>query len=197
MQRRHSDRCQSIKNYMKLIAFIIAIAIFVPSCRKDAAPVTVNPPLVSESFLPMHIGNYWKLGTLSSITIIDTLRFNNNFYYKFYSVIGGDAVAVRYLRIDNSNQLWEGYPSQPGKEYLHAKFDANVNDVFYTLNDQSVNDYKVTMSVKTDNTRSFEFDMVYHPTLQGQISKRTYLKGLGWGNDQWDSVRINGTVYRK
>lgn len=180
-----------------LFLFIIAVSVFTVACKKNSITQTVNPPLVSDSYLPMHIGNYWRIGTGSSIDITDTIRFANQLYYKFYSRIGGDAFSTQYLRIDTASQLWEGYPSQPGKEYLHARFNGNPDDIFYTLNDQSVNDCKVRISGKTDNMRMFEFDRIYHQNLKGQLSTRTYLRGLGWGDDVWDSIRINGVVYRK
>jgi hypothetical protein len=185
---------------MKKVVSILVLAVFLnTACNKEQDEpfnTSLNVPETG-SFLPMQIGNYWRIGSNSFTEIKDTLRFNQQLYYKFYSLVGGDAISINYLRMDNQNQLWEGYPTQPGKEYLHAKFDASVNDIFYTLNDQTWNDYKVRMSAKTEHTRVFEWDMVYHPNLRGQLITRSFRRGLGWSDDNWDSVRINGVVYRK
>lgn len=191
--------------YMKPMHCILAtIILFNVACNKEdenkPAPYIAIDPLTdlqAGSFLPMHIGNFWMLGTNSYIKITDTARINNKLYYQFSCLTGGDAFSTKYLRIDENNQLWESYPSQPGKEYLHAKFNAGQNEVFYTLNDQSWNDYKVVMSGKTDSTREFSFDMVYHPNMKGGISIRKYRRGYGWCDDTWDSVRINGVVFKR
>jgi hypothetical protein len=183
----------------KVLSILVLVVFLSVACNKEQETPyhrSLNVPETG-SFLPMQIGNYWRIGSSSFTEIQDTLRFNQQLYYKFYSLVGGDVMAIHYLRIDDQNQLWEGYPGQPGKEYLHAKFDANVNDIFYTLNDQTWNDYKIRMIEKTENTRVFEWDMVYHPNLRGQLSKRSFRRGLGWSDDQWDSVRINGIVYRR
>ncbi len=197
VQRGQYRLCQPANHIcMKTLTYVIVIAILFTACKKTTeltAYTDLNTP-VESSFLPMHIGNYWKKGSASVIEITDTLRIGGQLYFRFRTRIS-DTYATQYLRIDEQNRLWEGYPLTPGTEYLHAKFDAAVGDTFYTLNDQGWNDHKVRMSVKTEHTRAFEFDKVYHPNLKGQLSTRTYTKGLGWSDDRWDSVRINGIVY--
>ena len=89
-----------------------------------------------KSFLPMQIGNYWKTDAQNYTEIQDTMRIDGKLYYKFYSLIGGDAVSTAYLRIDEDNQLKESWPEATGKEYIRAKFNSKVGDSFFTLNDQ-------------------------------------------------------------
>lgn len=169
------------------------LLIFCCACQQKNTQKAALPP--EESFLPMQIGNRWEMNPQSYTEIQDTLRIDKQLYYKFYALIGGDATDTKYLRIDDQNQLIEAYPDQPGKTYLHAKFDAKVNDVFYTLNDKSENDYKVTLIEKTDDKRVFEFDMVNHPNLKGSTHKVTYIKGKGI-DDKWNSIKINGKVIK-
>src|SRR5690349_20495773 len=109
---------------MKLLILpLIVISMLVASCEKQ--PMLVDKTSSSESFLPMEIGNYWRKGDRSYIEIQDTVRINMNLFYKFYSV-DGDTFSIRYLSVDEHNQLWESGPSGSGHEVLLAKFDANV-----------------------------------------------------------------------
>ena len=148
--------------------------------------------------MPMHIGNYWGTSNreISYTEIQDTLRIDNKLYYKFFSLVGGDAFGVSYLRIDEQNRLIEAYPKYPNRIYVRADFDAKVGDVFYTLGDQTVNDYKVKVASKTDTEMSFDFEMVYHSTLKGQIHTNKYIKGRGWSGN-FEKVILNGITYGK
>lgn len=149
----------------------------------------------SESFLPMQIGNYWKNNAHNYTEIEDTVRIDGETYYKFYSLVGGDAVATTYLRIDKDNQLWESYPSDPKTKYLKARFNGEVNDTFFTLNDKSENDNKVTITEKTDKKMTFSYDMIYHPNLKGQPNPVSYIKGQGFEGD-WKALKINDVIIK-
>lgn len=149
----------------------------------------------SQSFLPMQIGNYWKIDAQNFTEIQDTMRIDGKLYYKFYSLIGGDAVTTAYLRIDENNQLKESWPEATGKEYTRAKFNSKVGDSFFTLNDQTTNDYKVTVVEKTDEKLTFSFDMVYHENMKGQPHQASYIKGIGL-EDNWKSIKIDGKIIK-
>lgn len=149
----------------------------------------------SESFLPMQIGNYWKMDAQNYTEIQDTMTIDGKLYFKFYSLVGGDAVSTSYLRIDQDNQLLESWPSAGGKEYLRAKFNGNVNDSFFTLNDQTVNDNKVTITAKTDKKMTFSYDMVYQPNLKGHPNTISYIKGQGF-EGKWNRLKINGVIIK-
>ncbi|NEU07604.1 hypothetical protein GZH53_04690 [Flavihumibacter sp. R14] len=179
---------------MKLLILpLIVISMLVTSCEKQAT--VLKEISSSESFLPMEIGNYWRNGDDNYTEIQDTVRINNKLFYKFYSLIGGDAISVQYFRLDEHNQLWESTPGGTGKEYLHAKFDARVGDTFFTMNDvQDWNNYKVKLIEKSETKRVFEWDMVYHPNLKGHPHTVTYIKGKGF-EGPWQSIRISGVVY--
>lgn len=169
----------------------LLLIVFISSCQNK----TAKEIPASESFMPLQIGNRWDMGSQNYTEIQDTVRIDNQLYYKVYSLIGGDATDTKYLRVDEKNQLLEAFPDQPGKVYTHAKFDANVNDEFYTLGDKTENDYKVKLVDKTADKRTFEFDMVYHPNLKGETHKVTYLKGIGLDQD-WKHIKIDGKVIR-
>jgi len=175
-------------------AFLLLIVLLMTACKKDYQSTDIKTTDSSESFLPMEIGNYWRINKENFTEIRDTVRIGNKLYYEFYSLIGGDGISITYMRIDEENQLLESFPSEPGKQYLHAKFDANVGDVFFTLNDQTWNDYKVKLIDKTANEMTFEYDMVYHPNLKGHPHNTTYIKGKGFSGN-WKEVKINGVVY--
>ena len=165
-------------------------------CNNNDDPIEetiINPEISEESFLPMHIGNYWKNNEENFTEIMDTLRIQGDLYYKFYSLIGGDGFGTRYLRIDENQNLIERYPKYPDSEYLHAKFNAQLESTFWTRNDQSVNDFRVMVTEKHDATRTFEFQRMYHPNAKDKHSV-TYIKGLGWGN--YKEIQINGDIFK-
>lgn len=176
---------------IQLLSFFLLLAF--SSCQQKA--MIAKEPLASDSFMPMQIGNSWKMGDHSYTEIQDTLSINKKLYYKFYSLVGGDAIDTKYLRVNENNELLEAYPDQPNKIYTHAKFNAKLNEEFYTLGDQSVNDYKVKVTEKTDRRMTFEFDMVYHPNLKGSTHKVSYIKGLGL-DENWKSITIDGKVIK-
>ena len=175
------------------IFFILAFGFM--ACDNDADP---NPEsklrYSSESFLPMEIGNYWKINKDNYIEITDTLRIDGDLFYKFYSLTGGDAVGRQYLRIDSENNLIEKSPMYPSWEYVHAKFNLTMGEKFYTLGDSSVNDYEVTVDFKDEAIMNFSFDAIYHPHLRGHAHIVSYEKGLGYVS-HWKEVSISGTIY--
>lgn len=176
---------------IQLLSFFILTTL--ASCQPKLA--TKEKSDAADSFMPMQIGNSWKMAEHTYTEIPDTLRIDNKLYYKFYSLIGGDAVDIKYLRLDENNQLLEAYPDQPGKIYTHAKFNLKVNDEFYTLGDGSVNDYKVKVTEKTPEKVTFEFSMQNHPNLKGSSHKVSYIKGLGL-NEKWKSIILGGKVVK-
>jgi len=177
------------KNILQLL---ILPFLFV-ACKMQNPKNTENN--FSESFLPMQIGNYWKMDAQNYTEIQDTMRIDGKLYYKFYSLIGGDAVSTTYLRIDENNQLKESWTEATGKEYTRAKFNSKVRDSFFTLNDQSNNDYKVTVIEKTDKKMTFSFDMIHQDNMKGQTHQVTYIKGQGL-DDGWKNIKINGKVIK-
>src|SRR3982751_758253 len=97
-----------IVNWKSLSFILISLAIL--SCQKNKAQNKA-----ADSFLPMQIGNLWYMNAQSYTEIKDTVRINKKLFYKFYSLVGGDAVSTVYLRIDEQNKLIEGYPDSPLK----------------------------------------------------------------------------------
>lgn len=169
------------------ILFLIILAAL-GSCQSSHKP---SIPSAEGSFLPMQVGNLWKIGEQNYTTIQDTLKIDGERYFKFYSLVGGDAVDIKYLRINGANELLEAYPDQPKKTYIHAKFNGKVGDEFYTLGDQSTNDYKVKLIEKTAERMTFEFEMVFHHNLKGSKHKVSYVKGTGFDGN-WKQLIING-----
>ncbi|WP_405569322.1 hypothetical protein [Winogradskyella sp. Asnod2-B02-A] len=171
---------------MEKLNFIFLIILF--SCSNDD-DTSLNS---EESFLPMHIGNYWKVDEENFTEIVDTVRIQENLYYKFHSLINGDAFGIQYLRIDDSQNLIESFPNNPNFKYIHAKFNAQLGSTFWTINDQSVNDFKATVIEKENSSRSFEFQRIYHPNLNDTHIKK-YIRGLGWNN--FNEIKIDGNIF--
>lgn len=175
------------------LLYLLILSLSLTNCKKQKAMDFQTEP--SQSFLPMQIGNYWKSDAENYTEIQDTLRIDGKLYYKFYSLIGGDGISTSYLRIDRDNQLLESWPSAPNKVYLSAKFNGNINDTFFTLNDQTVNDNKVTLIEKSDDKITFSFDMIYHPNLKGHPHNISYIKGQGFAGN-WKGLKINGVILK-
>ena len=180
------------KSILKGIFVVAFLALVFSSCKKKDDPISAV-----DSFMPMQVGNYWGTANRqnSYIEIQETTQIDGKTYYKFYSLIGGDAISTSYLRIDEQNRLVESFPHQPSRVYVRADFNAKAGDVFYTLNDRTVNDYKVTVKSKTEKAMSFDFEMVYHPNLKGQVHNVTYIKGIGW-SDNFEKIIIDGKVIK-
>ncbi len=180
--------------FSKAKYLILTLALVTLSgCNEDGE----TPVDLESSFLPMQIGNYWKIDESNWTEITDTLTIEGNLYYKFFSLIGGDALRTEYLRIDENEQLVQALPDTPGFQYKHARFNIPVGDTFFTLDNQTINDYKVTLIESTDSTRVFEFELVYHPNFTSRHTV-AYVKGLGkiWGTENpYKEVKINGEVY--
>lgn len=171
----------------------LILPLFLTACTMQSKKD--NNAEAPQSFLPMQIGNYWKNNAQNYTEIQDTLRIDGKLYYKFYSLIGGDAVSTVYLRIDKDNQLLESWPSAQGKEYLRAKFNGKVGDAFFTLNDKTVNDNKVTIIEKSDKKITFSYDPVYQANLKGHPSNTSYIKGQGF-EGKWNGLKINGVIIK-
>jgi len=175
---------------LKSLGFVL-IGIFILSCQRKKIREDTT-----DSFLPMQIGNLWYINAQSYTEIQDTLRINKKLFYKFYSIIGGDATSTVYLRIDEQNRLIESYPDDPSKTYIHAEFNAKKGDQFFTTGNKDENDNEVTVVQKSDSMVTFSFDPIYHPNLKGHPNKVKYIKGKGWA-EQYQKIKIGGVVYGK
>lgn len=178
----------------KILILALCCTLFLMGCSKNGSDVdeTIDP---SNSFLPMQIGNYWRVDEGNIISITDTLRIDGDLFYKFESLWGYDVVGTEYLRLDKDNNLIERSPLYPESVSLRAKFNAAVGTKFFTLNNQTVNDYEVTLKSIENDVITFEFDMVYHQNLKGHTHIVAYKKGLGFV-DNWTEVKIGNVIYK-
>lgn len=173
---------------MKKLNFLFVLLVILFSCSNDDD----SPKVSEESFLPMHIGNYWKLNDENFTEIVDTVRIQGDLYYEFYSLTGGDGVGTKYLRIDDQQNLIGTYPDNPEFTYIDAKFSADLGSTFWTIGDQSINDFKVNVIEKEKSSRAYEFQTVNQPNGDGKhIVKYTW--GLGW--DDYKEIKINGKLF--
>lgn len=177
-----------IKNN-KFLSFIL-ISLFILACQTKK-----DQQLAADSFLPMQVGNLWYLNAQSYTEIQDTVRINKKLFYKFHSLVGGDASNTIYLRIDENNKLIEGYPDSPLETYTRADFSAKKGDKFFTSGEKDENDKEVTVVQKSNDEITFSFDPIYHPNLKGHTTLVRYIKGKGWA-DQYQKIKIDGVVYQ-
>jgi hypothetical protein len=168
----------------------VLISLFILSCQENK-----EQNVAADSFLPMQIGNLWYMNAQSYTEIKDTVRIHKKLFYKFYSLVGGDATSTVYLRIDEQNKLIESYPDSPLKTYTRADFNAKMGDKFFTTGEKDENDNEVTVVQKSDTLMTFSFDPVYYPSLKGHPSLVKYIKGKGWA-ENFKKLKINGVVYQ-
>lgn len=170
---------------------LIMVSLFILSCQAKK-----QGNVAADSFLPMQIGNLWYMNNMSYIEIKDTVRINKKLFYKFYSLVGGDATSTFYLRIDENNKLIESYPDDPGRTYIRADFNAKIGEKFFTTGEKDENDNEVTVVQKSDNEMTFSFDPVFQPNLKGHPSEVKFIKGKGWA-EQYQKIKIDGVEYEK
>jgi hypothetical protein len=177
------------------IWFVITTLLSFTGCEDNEIVKSIDSyQYHSDSFFPMAIGNYWRANDQNYTEITNAILIQGVLYYEVHSIIGGDVSLTEYLRIDNENNLIMSYPNA-SSNYVRAKFNSSIGDTFFTLNDSSWNDLKVTTISKSEDTMEFEYQMVYHPNLSASKSSMIYKKGLG-PVAKWREVRIDGTIYK-
>jgi hypothetical protein len=184
-------------NIFPISIFPITVLLCLTSCQSNDPEITKSVDRYqysSDSFLPMAVGNYWRINHQNYTEITDTLLIEGVLYYEFYTLIGGDASLTEYLRIDNENNLIQRSPTNANWNYVKAKFNSSIGDTFFTLKDSSYNDLKVTTISKSENMIQFEYHMAYHPSLTNKHSVE-YRRGLG-PVENWKEVRIDGVIYQ-
>ncbi len=178
-----------------LVAMLVFLSFISVGCKKEKqAEAHNNPPVNNDSYLPMEVGNYWKTNDQNYTEIRGTKTIHDQLFYEFFSLVGGDAVSVRYLRINENGDLIEMYPDGSSTVYTHAKFNAEVGDIFYTTGEEDWNDYMVKLIEKEDDVIKFEWDMAYHPNLKGHKFYHSYKKGFGYFGHK--EIKIGDDIYR-
>ena len=115
----------SVRNVLLLITIFLLV-----SCEwKDTHRSINSYQYTSESFLPMAIGNYWRVTANNYTKIIDTIRIDGLLYYEFFSLIEGDIIQREFLRFDNENNLVAGDPRLSWSQ-VRARFNSSVGDTF-------------------------------------------------------------------
>jgi hypothetical protein len=187
---------------------LLLLPLLFVACEKNSADLKLDTPDVkmdtlvakhddgSQSFFPMEVGNYWKKNSQNYTEITDTVRINKKLFYKFRSLVDGDGILTQYFRIDENNQLVASSPGRPDLQSIYARFNDNLDDHYFTLNDKSANDCLATVIEKTAGRFTLAFKIVYDPQRAGQIGlTTTYIKGIGF-EDDWTSIKINGKVIK-
>ena len=173
---------------MRCFILLLFILIAATGCKKGDTGSSG-----SESYLPMEVGNCWRLNKENYTEITGTKMIDGELFYEFSSRVGGDVFGQTYLRIDKDNNLIEKYPKYPGEHYTHAKFSDNVGETFWTSGKKDVNDHLAKVIQKNSNQIVFEYTFEYHINLKGTKYTKTYQKGIGYTG--YKEVRIGGKVY--
>ena len=181
-----------MKNLTLKTSILLFSLVIVISCKK---PLSTPGPTRSDSFLPMQVGNLWYMNSQNYTEIKDSVLISGKLYYKFVSLIGGDAFAISYLRIDENGKLLSSDPKYPDTKVIRGDFSAKVGDQFFTIGTGTDIDQQVTVTEKTDTKISFSFDYIYHVNLKGHPYVNTYIKGQGYPGD-WTRLKINGVVLK-
>ncbi len=182
-----------------LVTMLVFLSFISTGCKKEKQVETYdNPPLNNESYLPMQVGNYWKINDQNYTKILGTKTISDQLFYEVVSLIGGDAGSVQYLRINDDGDLIEMYPDGSSTVYTHAKFNAEEGGIFYTTGRGDLSDNMVKLVEKKDDIIKFEWDMVYHPNMKGHKSYRSYKKGLGFFEEinPYTEIKIGEDIYR-
>ena len=129
-------------------------------------PDDINPIPTNDSFLPMRIGNYWEYDRHNMTHISDTIRINNNLFYKFQNIYPRGQVSIIYYRIDeNQNLIGSNFS---GSTFIEANFNASIGDTIRP------GENGIILTEKSVNLRTFK-----HLSPRGDYFK-TYIRGLGW-----------------
>ncbi|MCZ4223268.1 hypothetical protein [Pedobacter rhodius] len=181
-----------MKNNLIKLSLLLILFTAMLSCKK---PFSTPAPKASDSFLPMQVGNLWYSNNQNYTEIKDSVVIGGKLYYQFYSLVGGDAIGISYLRIDETGKLIASDPKYPDLRVILADFGAKVGDKFFTTGQGNDTDKEVTVTEKTDTKMSFSYDAIYHPNLKGHPYLVSYIKGQGFPGT-WTRLRINGIVLR-
>ena len=179
----------------KIIIFLILLLIPM-GCEKNEEEDLVPNVYLSDSFYPMNIGNYWKVDNNNYIKIVDTIRIGGELFYEFNTLVAGRDRYIKYLRIDENNDLIAKRPDIPAKKTTYAKFSSSIGDTFYTRNDTTITDCQVVVIFKNTDTIKFEYDRIYNPELKGSKYIRAYKKGFGLLGNNWKEVFIDSIIYK-
>ncbi len=177
---------------MLKIGSLLLVLTMLISCKK---PLATPSPKASDTFLPMQVGNLWYMNNQNYTEIKDSVLISGKLYYKFVSLIGGDALATSYLRIDENGKLISSDPKFPDTKVILGDFNAKLGDQFFTNGTGNDIDQQVTVTEKTENKISFSFDYIYHINLKGHPYVNSYIRGQGYPGN-WTRLKINGVVLK-
>ncbi len=175
--------------------FGIIGAFFLSACKDDK----VSLEGLDNIYLPLTVGNYWKLDRIETRTVNETKVFDQKTYYSIITT-GYD---TSYVRNEN-DKIIEYYK---GKTSVRFDLTAKVNDTW------KYRDYTVTLTSKTDkitiggqpieNCYRFYFDI---PALADEEHAIWLAPGIGFiqyeclgncvgGKSKLKEMKIDGKVY--
>ncbi len=186
----------SITPMKKWLGFFgIAGVLWLVACGKD----TVLPEPQNGGYLPLQVGNYWKLDGLNTRTITETKVFNNNTYFAITT-----SYDTMYVRKE-ADKIMAYYR---GKTSVLFDLGAKVNDIWM------YRDYNVKLISKTDSVKlgsetvkncyQFFFDIpamadeehaIWLAPGIGFIQQACYGECVG-GKKKLTEVKLDNKVYR-
>ncbi|RYU94697.1 hypothetical protein [Emticicia agri] len=181
-----------MKKLLGICGFIGAF--FLSACKENK----VSLEGLDNAYLPLQVGNYWKMDKTDSRTVIETKVFDQKNYYAITT-----SYDTSYVRNEN-DKIVEYYK---GKTSVRFDLTAEVNATW------KYRDYTVTLTSKTEtitiggqkikNCYRFYFDI---PALADEEHAIWLAPGIGFiqyeclgmcvgGKDKLKEMKIDGKVY--
>ena len=185
---------------MKTILAFCTLCLLAAGCN-DSGSV---PPLSGSDYLPLEIGNYWKVDDDNYVEVTGTEQLNGQTFFVLRSRNGSAAdPGFReydlYFRVDEQANLIQGF-----KNSTYSKVVANFN----LEKGQKADDMEnPTVTVKTADLITFRYDCMvcsaypsyYYATfLKGRgFAERNFMLARNFGLVQkFTEIKIGGNVYK-
>jgi hypothetical protein len=178
----------------KLLGICMIVSLFLSACKENK----ISLDGLDNHYLPLEVGNYWKLDKIDTRTVTETKVFDQKTYYVITT-----AYDTSYVR-NEGDKIVEYYKGQTS---IRFDLTAKVNDTWQYRN------YTVKLTSKTEtitiggqaikNCYRFYFDV---PALADEEHAIWLAPGIGFiqyeclgfcvgGKSKLKEVKIDGKVY--
>lgn len=198
--RRGNKLKHKLLNTMKinlLLVMTLSLVCFACQSAKDCCSFPSN-------YLPLQVGNYWKVNDEDYVEIVGKVQLNDGEYFELYSFIKDvpdRSFQTRsiYLRIDDKQNLIQGYKNN---NFTNIIVNFNMRE-----GDELDNVDKVTVLEKNSEKMRFRHNCLVC-SFTPSFHESTFLNGHGFAERNFflasnfglirpfKEVKINGVVYK-